>query len=1412
MNIWKDLFSSAEGVPSIFGRTGSVIAQSGDYSATLIDNTPYGTVISRSLGNKTLSSITQAGTDTFAIVVCSSTHYLQNGQSVQINGATEPKFNGTFVISDKTIDTFKITGLAVGAITEDPTSAQILGAISEIDNDVSLIDARLINMEEITREYTIYENFTSVTGSGTVTLTTHSTIALDRFASGVDCLITRRDSNTRPIDDPARDASGTIITSTFNSSGDFTLSGIPTEDYSLVFKVALQDRYKDELNNNLILDEVAFYEASRITYDDTTTLLDANNVQTAVEKLNTVSLGKKEYHGILERATVAPLPTNLTTNTFILSTGTTPLTYYRKGVKTVVSTNKTITLAGTAGLYYIYFNDDVGTLVNSTVFPGLNGDNVLLSYVYWNGSNYGIVYDERHSSTRDIDWHTWAHNTVGCRYRSGLDFAFAGNVVGNTTFSISAGEINDEDIQFATGIQTTARIWYQSSASTYAFDTTVSTTPYKHNGTGIQAVNSAGYGLVTITASNRYFNYWVYGTTSNLAPTHIFCETTSTIGGYTSVNNARAVVPPSLSAFGLSPEYKLLYRVVVNGAGLVQTPTKGDDYRTVATVSGSVIPSTTASSVSFNPIGNIVATNVQSAIQELDAEKVALGGIDGGQTIIGGTLTTESLNFRANATDLTTGTVNFLDTLEASSTTIGAVTIAGGLAVTKKIWSTDLTVTNTITGAITGNAGTVTNGIYTTGDQSIVGVKTFSNSTIFNSNVNLNTTDTNTFIDLTFKRNGINRWIFEKDGTAETGSNVGSDFALYRYNDAGTYLGNPIFIKRDTGDITLNGNVGIGITDPSAPLTLATIGGANSFEIRNKGVSNKLTTAFLHSTNWAANTDGSLIILYDGTDASKIVLDSRTGQSSYIMGKVGIGVTAPQALIDVRGANPAIHSFGTGYLSSTDSFDIDKGGQLTFGGSYTGTLPTFFSAIAGRKENATDGSTSGYFAIYTRVNGANLTERLRISSAGNVGITSTGNQIGHVTTYRSLEIMGAGTESTASCGVITLMSNKPNPTTGNETGLLLFGSLLNGTTPTATTRLTAYIKGTLSGSGGANGFGGELSFFTKADNSTAAERFKITSDGNVGIGTLPSPAVKLHVLGSGTQLTSGYGSYFTVEGTMKTEAYFAMANVIANDAMGINVGGSLGFGGAYTITGGNISTFGIIRGCKESAVNSEYGGYLSFSTYNQGVGHTEKMRIAGNGNVGIGTSSPSSYLSGLSGLALYGAITTALGFGNASGYWTQYITGTDLRWYADGDKLVLTADGRLYGTALHNNAGAVTGTTNQYIASGTYTPTLTNGANVAASTAYVCQWMRVGNVVTVSGRLEVDTTSANTSTSIELSLPIASNFSQNYQCAGNAMGNSSTAFYVYCNPATDKAVLQNTTGFASVANDTYFFTFTYVIV
>jgi hypothetical protein len=58
--------------------------------------------------------------------------------------------------------------------------------------------------------------------------------------------------------------------------------------------------------------------------------------------------------------------------------------------------------------------------------------------------------------------------------------------------------------------------------------------------------------------------------------------------------------------------------------------------------------------------------------------------------------------------------------------------------------------------------------------------------------------------------------------------------------------------------------------------------------------------------------------------------------------------------------------------------------------------------------------------------------------------------------------------------------------------------------------------------------------------------------------------------------------------------------------------------------------------------------------------------------------------------------------------------------------------------------------------SGTYTPTWTGLANVDSVTAFSCQYMRVGDTVTVSGWVTINATADNTPTSLSFSLPINS--------------------------------------------------------
>lgn len=159
-------------------------------------------------------------------------------------------------------------------------------------------------------------------------------------------------------------------------------------------------------------------------------------------------------------------------------------------------------------------------------------------------------------------------------------------------------------------------------------------------------------------------------------------------------------------------------------------------------------------------------------------------------------------------------------------------------------------------------------------------------------------------------------------------------------------------------------------------------------------------------------------------------------------------------------------------------------------------------------------------------------------------------------------------------------------------------------------------------------------------------------------------------------------------------------------------------------------------------------------------------------------------------------------------------TSATTRLTVDSNGDVFLTGGRLYGTAIHNHASGLAGTTNEYIGSGTYTPTLTNVANVSGTTSAVAQWMRVGNVVTVSGRIAIATTAAAaTLTQLRISLPIASATTTTTQIAGTASRRNAAAVdsgQIESDTVNDAALLSFFSSATASAGTS--FQFTYLVV
>lgn len=160
---------------------------------------------------------------------------------------------------------------------------------------------------------------------------------------------------------------------------------------------------------------------------------------------------------------------------------------------------------------------------------------------------------------------------------------------------------------------------------------------------------------------------------------------------------------------------------------------------------------------------------------------------------------------------------------------------------------------------------------------------------------------------------------------------------------------------------------------------------------------------------------------------------------------------------------------------------------------------------------------------------------------------------------------------------------------------------------------------------------------------------------------------------------------------------------------------------------------------------------------------------------------------------------------------------------ADGDNHLRTIYALL--ASIYGNSG--NGWSSPYVASsslptlasGTYTPTLTNVANVSASTADVCHYVRVGSQVTVSGSVSGVTCSVGSGTlsSIGVTLPVASNLAASTDLSGSGtmywrVASVSSSAEAYADTTNDRAEISfPADSTSSTSTRRLSFTFTYTI-
>ena len=123
-------------------------------------------------------------------------------------------------------------------------------------------------------------------------------------------------------------------------------------------------------------------------------------------------------------------------------------------------------------------------------------------------------------------------------------------------------------------------------------------------------------------------------------------------------------------------------------------------------------------------------------------------------------------------------------------------------------------------------------------------------------------------------------------------------------------------------------------------------------------------------------------------------------------------------------------------------------------------------------------------------------------------------------------------------------------------------------------------------------------------------------------------------------------------------------------------------------------------------------------------------------------------------------------------------------------------------------------TTTPTLSSGTWLPTLSwaGPGNISAASAYVGQWMRVGNTVTASGYVDVDPMTTATATALQISPPVASSFAAVAHAAGTAFASAIAGQGAAIRALAGSGNVEMVWMAGDVSNQPMHYTFTYLVI
>ena len=388
--------------------------------------------------------------------------------------------------------------------------------------------------------------------------------------------------------------------------------------------------------------------------------------------------------------------------------------------------------------------------------------------------------------------------------------------------------------------------------------------------------------------------------------------------------------------------------------------------------------------------------------------------------------------------------------------------------------------------------------------------------------------------------------------------------------------------------INSSGNVGIGTSSIDRLLHIQGAGTSGT-QVQIEGTSASAGLKFVPASgdNWELQaTTNSALIVYNRTDtAERLRIDSS--------GNVGINETSPSAKLHVSAA-------------------YNETGLKVLGGGAGYNSPLIVGAASGTEYMRVD--DDGRLLVGTTTEGDVAADNLTVADSGNCGMTirSGSSSVGsiyfsdatsgageyagyfqyvHSSNYLNIGVNGADAMRITSLGSVGIGITSPDSKlhVHSSTG----GGQLRVSSQSNSEGVTLTARNDGNGSQlSARGTSSHLRFYTTNASDSLAEKMRIDSDGNVGIGTT-SPAQKVELRDT-------------------SDVYLRLSK-----------------------TGLNSTHLG----CESSLGVLTSDGDLAFRTAGSGgPGNTERMRIDSSGNVGIGTTDPQTKLAVQNGSLTDGSI------------------------------------------------------------------------------------------------------------------------------------------------------------------------------